>query len=290
MARTEELLDLRELLNQRLNRGIRMQPSHIRANPASPALRRYQMQPTSRHHKAFYDPAHVVLKETLTAVPVPDKSDWRNWYPGVRDQKNEGACTGFGTANVREILFGTSTGKMIEVRLAPAFLYGLTREEEGTWPRDSGACMADEFSVLNERGVCPENFMPYDADPAEPIPNDAYAAALPYRVEMPLAVDMTDPDKVCAVLGAGMPIGIAIPVYQSFEDVGSNGQLPIPDATKEALKGGHGLCLCGHDKAHELYIGINQWGEGWGDKGFFYMPFNYPFWEGWTAAKTPAQA
>lgn len=42
---------------------------------------------------------------------------------------------------------------------------------------------------------------------------------------------------------------------------------------------GHAVSLLGYTKDH--IIGLNSWGEGWGDKGFFYVPKDYLPFEAW---------
>lgn len=221
----------------------------------------------------------------VAQVPPPPSVDLSPLFAGIRDQAGEGACTGMSTAAVREILWGSAHGKMLDTRLAPAYLYARTRIAEGSFPRDAGACMADEFAVLQGFGVCPEIDMPYDADPTERPSNVADAAAPAFRIDQPATVDMLNTDAVKQVLAAGMPIGIAIPCYQSFEDCGSDGVLTIPDTDREALLGGHGLCICGYDTARKAWRGINSWGTGFGDHGYFWMPEAYGslIWEAWTA-------
>ena len=244
--------------------------------------RRYDMRPSPAHHAMFSKVVPLVSKLS----PCLSSVDLRKWFPGIRDQGQEGSCTGHATAAVREVLYGSFHGKMIDTRRSPAYLYARTRMAEGTWPDDSGATMADEFAVLQSYGVCDEGDMPYDQDPAEPIPEICDADAMPYRVPATAWVDMADPNNAKTVLAAGMPIGIAIPVYQSFEDVGSSGEVPIPDPDKEALLGGHGLPILGYDDKAKIWIIANSWGEGAGDGGYYYLPYSYPTWEAWTANKS----
>jgi hypothetical protein len=265
-----------------------MHTSLLRRRYSQP-VRKYKYRPShgSHPHLMMAKAAEkTILEPKLAGVQIPDEVDlFAQWYEGIRNQGQEGACTGFATSNFDELLYGSKHGAKLGARLAPAYLYARTRMAEGTWPADSGAMMADEFAVLSSYGVCPEDDMPYDMDPAEPIPDICDAAAVPFRVSTPCTVDMSDPDKTKAVLASGMPIGIAIPVYESFESVGSDGILPIPDPSKEALLGGHGICTGGYKMINgALYKKVaNQWGESWGDHGYCWMPMGYPIWEAWTS-------
>ena len=49
--------------------------------------------------------------------------------------------------------------------------------------------------------------------------------------------------------------------------------MPYPDIKKESLLGGHAVLLVGYNKQQSRYIARNSWGPYWGDKGYFYMPF-----------------
>ena len=92
-----------------------------------------------------------------------------------------------------------------------------------------------------------------------------------------------DRGSIEAVIAAGQPIAISMPVYESFEDVGQDGVLSIPNPSTEALLGGHGILILAYDE--KGMTGANQWGTTWGDKGFFHMPWGYEtiWWEAKTA-------
>jgi C1A family cysteine protease len=56
--------------------------------------------------------------------------------------------------------------------------------------------------------------------------------------------------------------------------VARTGIMPHPNTARERLLGGHAVLLVGYDKTRQVYIARNSWGSGWGDKGYFYMPFS----------------
>jgi C1A family cysteine protease len=58
------------------------------------------------------------------------------------------------------------------------------------------------------------------------------------------------------------------------KEVAANGELPLP--TKgEDIVGGHAVVCVGYDDAKQAFIVRNSWGTGWGDKGYFYMPYEF---------------
>jgi C1A family cysteine protease len=59
--------------------------------------------------------------------------------------------------------------------------------------------------------------------------------------------------------------------------------MPTPGDQK---LGGHAVLIVGYDDTKKCLIVRNSWGENWGDKGYFYLPyqfvingFAFDFWE-----------
>ena len=48
--------------------------------------------------------------------------------------------------------------------------------------------------------------------------------------------------------------------------------MPKPD---EKLLGGHAVMAVGYDDTTEVFVIRNSWGNKWGDKGYFYMPYKF---------------
>jgi C1A family cysteine protease len=49
----------------------------------------------------------------------------------------------------------------------------------------------------------------------------------------------------------------------------------MPNTRTEQLLGGHAVTCVGYNDAKGVWIMKNSWGIGWGDKGNFYLPYNY---------------
>jgi C1A family cysteine protease len=80
-------------------------------------------------------------------------------------------------------------------------------------------------------------------------------------------------------LAEGYPFVYGFTVFPSYEspDVakGENaGWVPMPGAD-EAPIGGHAVMAVGYDDDDTVFICRNSWGPGWGDAGYFYMPYAY---------------
>ena len=48
----------------------------------------------------------------------------------------------------------------------------------------------------------------------------------------------------------------------------------MPDLNSEP-EGGHAVMCVGYDDERGVFIVRNSWGTGWGDGGYFYMPYGY---------------
>ena len=65
-------------------------------------------------------------------------------------------------------------------------------------------------------------------------------------------------------------------VYESFEspEVKRTGIAEMPKKD-EVMVGGHAVMAVGYNQKAKRFIVRNSWGDGWGQKGYFTMPFEY---------------
>ena len=65
-------------------------------------------------------------------------------------------------------------------------------------------------------------------------------------------------------------------VYASFESdaVAASGIVPMPVPNEECL-GGHAVMCVGYDDAKQMFLVRNSLGAGWGQKGYFTIPYQY---------------
>jgi C1A family cysteine protease len=181
-----------------------------------------------------------------------------------------GACTAFAVVKgLREFLLVRDHKPLVP--LSPLFLYYQERKLEGNVEKDSGARLSSGMRVLQNIGTSTEEVWPYIIGnfALEPVPL-AMAAATEYRVSGIRPLDGLKAIK--AEIDKQNPVVFAMTVYQSFARP-VNGVIPVPDTRNEKILGGHALTCVGYDDGKEYLIMKNSWGNAWGDKGYFYMPY-----------------
>jgi C1A family cysteine protease len=201
--------------------------------------------------------------------------DLRSNCPEVYDQGHLGSCT----ANAIGFCYHYDELKQKEsTPFTPSrlFIYYNERNMEGHVDTDSGAEIHDGIHVINTIGVCDENDWVYDiAKFTEKPSQECYSIAEKHRTVDYRAVEQSI-EQLKAALIQGFPVVFGFTVYESFEsdDVAKTGLMPMPKDGEKIL-GGHAVAVVGFDDSKKLFTIRNSWGSGWGDKGYFYMPYEF---------------
>ena len=147
---------------------------------------------------------------------------------------------------------------------------------ENTLSSDAGAVIRDGFKSISKQGVCAETTWPYDvAKFAAKPPVAAYKEGLNHQAASYARVQQTL-GQMKGCLADGYPFVFGFTVYDRFESdaVAKTGKVPLPSHGENVL-GGHAVMAVGYDDSKQTFIVKNSWGTGWGDKGYFYMPYSY---------------
>jgi C1A family cysteine protease len=95
---------------------------------------------------------------------------------------------------------------------------------------------------------------------------------------------MQSPDELRGCIAAGFPFTFGFTVWSSFDAIGTDGFMPVPNTDNEHTIGGHCVLACDFDDEMVAppqygwsnpgaYKCRNSWGTTWSAAGFFYMPY-----------------
>ena len=211
-------------------------------------------------------------KYRITTKPSPNSVDLRSYCSPIENQGSLGSCTGQAIAGAIELL-NKRNGNYRDI--SRLFIYYYERLILGTVNYDSGAYIRDGIKATNHYGASLESYWPYNIrkyrqEPITEAKNDALNRKVT-RYER-----LTNLNGFIDALSNGYPIIMGFNVYTSFMSysVAKTGVMPYPNTKRERLLGGHAVLIVGYNKTKKVFIARNSWGTGWGDRGYFYMPFD----------------
>jgi C1A family cysteine protease len=160
---------------------------------------------------------------------------------------------------------------------------------------DTGAFLRQTMGAMVLFGVPPEEYWPYTDDEngfdKEP-PAFCYAFAQNYQTVKYFRHDPPGTKaeeilrKVKIYLSKGHPAMFGFTVYNSIEQAEKTGRIPFP-SPKERIEGGHAIAAIGYDDKMKIMNQFgkiettgallirNSWGEGWGERGYGWLPYEY---------------
>lgn len=237
------------------------------------------LSPGGRRYGALRD-LHDSRDYTMNSAPVfrldlaklPPRVDLSPLCGPVKDQGQEGSCTGHAYSSIREYL--ARKFQNASPILSPQFLYAQELLLEGSFPTDGGAQPRTGCVVLDQVGCCEEGIEPYVVgqiqEPTAAQLNNAkrWIGGAYHR--------LTSPADIFSCLASGYPVSIGFAVYESFESdtVANTGVMPYPNVQKEQFLGRHEVFACGYDVLRMSVTCQNSWGSSWGRSGRFEMPWS----------------
>lgn len=206
---------------------------------------------------------------------LPKLVDLRDKFPPIYDQGDLGSCVSMGVAAALEYnreIQGITT----PIDPSRLFIYYNVRKTEGTINEDAGAYIRTGIKSVVKDGYCDESLWPYDISKFKNSPPDAcYQQAKKHRAVSYYRVDSTNLTHLKSCLAAKYPIVFGAMLYTSFYEGDTNGGfVPVPKPT-DSDEGGHCMTIIGYNDEKKLFIIRNSWGTGVGDKGHYYIPYEY---------------
>jgi len=207
----------------------------------------------------------------------PARVDMRDRCSPVENQLDIGACTGNALVGAVECL-ALRDGYMHDYSRLMAYY-----NARSFWNKliDSGAFIRDVVKGAVRYGVCRETTWPYDvAKFAMRPPVSAYIEGERYQITEYANLGATDEqatlDNLRDCLARGLPFVFGFDCYDNFltPECAKNGIVKVP-AAGEVIQGGHAVLAVGYDDDSQCFIVRNSWGEGWGQKGYFMLPYWY---------------
>jgi len=229
------------------------------------------------------DARDLVFSAPVPTAPLPPRIDLRDQCPPVYNQGQLGSCTA--NAIAAAIDYARIHHNQKPFYPSRLFVYYNERSMEHSIESDSGAQLRDGMKSVAKTGACSESttsgtpvetLWPYDIDQfTERPPKPCYTEAKLDRVLAYMRVPQTL-SQLKGCLASGYPFVFGFAVYASFEgdEVAKTGDAPMPTPGEEML-GGHAVMAVGYDDATQRFIVRNSWGEGWGDTGYFTLPYAY---------------
>ena len=204
---------------------------------------------------------------------LPPKVDLRAYMTLVENQGNSNSCTANAMAGAYEYLTNRLLGQSEDV--SRLFIYYNAREFDGDSSQDQGTYLKSCVKVLRKYGACSEKTWSFNLEQIlEQPPKKAYAEATNFRVEDAARVEV-DLHAMKSCLAEGYPFAFGLQLFESFQQAGSGGLVPMPDPDREKHNGGHAMLCVGYSDPDQVFIVRNSWGDDWGEQGYCYIPYDY---------------
>jgi C1A family cysteine protease len=258
----------------------------------SPSGRRYGL-----YRDNVFSPARTLLAVHAPAqLQLPVRATTSQWMGKIRDQGQEGSCTGQLGAEYRDALYRKlylfekdQSVSSTDFTASAAFVYLCNLIAGGDLGQDVGSTIHQTFITLNQKGACLNTQEPYSDTSYSVAPSDKqYKEALAYKGGAYHYLPALQ--EIKASIASGYSVGIGIDVYESFEENGlaKTGFMPLPKTT-ERLLGRHAQHAMDYDDEIKFSDGSaggvfiqNSWGSDWGisatgrtDRGCYWMPYAY---------------
>lgn len=238
----------------------------------------YKFQPVDSRDYKYTAPPAPEQGQGPAKAPVkatPSIFSLRSKMAPILDQGNLGSCV----SNAYALAISTMTLNKSRVNMSRLMNYAVTRVMTGdSILSDDGLYVRDAAKCISKYGACQETLWPYNINKfAEFPPLTVFQNSKLLNNFVYTAVSQDLNSLKTCLTKKQVPIIFGFTVYSSFmtNAVAKNGIVPMPNVANDAVAGGHCTNIVGYDDTKQWFICANSWGTGWGDKGYFYMPYAY---------------
>lgn len=219
----------------------------------------------------FQTPDERDYKYNAAAPSANSVVSLRNNIPPILNQGQLGSCVSNAVALYLKYLNKNLTASRLYIYFNGRAISNFILEE------DTGLYVRDGCKSISRYGACQETAWPYTISQFTTLPSlNAYKSTFALQNFTYLSVSQNLTSMQSAI-NQGYPIIFGFLVYYSFmtQAVANTGMVPMPKIATEKMEGGHCCLIVGYDNARSVFICANSWGTGWGDKGYFYIPYAY---------------
>jgi len=215
------------------------------------------------------------LSRIVAPVTLPRSVRLDHLVPRIKNQGSCGTCVGHAVSSATET--GYKQKKQLpEEGLSALFIYARSKQEDGI-PDVQGTYPRVALKIAQKEGTVPESIFPYvllrDCN-RPPIPSESIQAHAEYKIKA--YARLWTLDEIKQALASGKIVVAGILVTSSFLDWNGQGAIGVPDGH---IYGSHAVVFCGYDDDKKAIRGVNSWGEKWGDKGFFWLSYDFFSWK-----------
>lgn len=219
--------------------------------------------------------SNYAAEKNLQLENLPKKVNNMAYCSKVEDQGSLGSCTAQAWCSLLEYnqnKMNIGSGFHDESRL---FVYFSERELDGNINIDCGSTLRSGAKAIAKYGCCPESMWPYNIQRfQERPPIECYDMAKKSIIHN--YYSLTNLQEMKACLAAGQCFVFGFMVYDYFESpqMAKYARLRFPKSN-EQCRGGHAVMAVGYNDLSKTFLIRNSWGERWGKKGYFWMPYSY---------------
>ena len=215
----------------------------------------------------------VLQASASGASAAPNAIDLSGNFPIPGNQGQQGSCVGWATAYAlksyqERLEMGWTLNAQSRV-FSPAYVFNQIAASGC-----QGSQIYDALNLIVDQGCATLASTPYTdstcgTQPSSSARSEAskFPGARWYRVG--------SVQEVKDALANRLPVVIGMDVYQNFMYLSGSGS--VYNTIGGSYQGGHAVTITGFDDSRYggAFRVINSWGTGWGDQGYFWMPYSF---------------